>query len=145
MDWIDSQLPWDIFRQTIPLFRDTPIELCGPPTLQRDLPNRTFMYAQDAPSADTLDSFNRISAFLRSGLSWSNYLTTLPPLTRKSYLNMPPTHSDYLDTPRHRPPTISSLGGYSDQHPAYIKTPQMLKRHRTSDHSDSEPERHRPT
>ena len=135
----------NIFRQTIPIFRDTPIELYGLPTLQRDLPNRTFMYEQAAPYADTLDSFNRISAFLHSGLSWSNYLTTLPPITRKFYLNMPPTHSDYLETSHHRLPTISSSGGCSDQHPADIKTPQKLKRHRTSDHSDSDPESHRPT
>ena len=96
------------------------------------------MYEHATPYVNTLDSFNRISAFLHSGLSWSNYLTTLPPL------KMPPTHSDYLETSHHRPSTISSLGGYSDQHPAdiCIQTPQT---HRTSDHSDSDPERHRPT
>ena len=70
MEWIESQLPsWNIFRQTIAIFRDTPIELCGPPTLQRDYPNCTFMYEQAAPYSETLDSFNRISAFLHSGLS----------------------------------------------------------------------------
>ena len=103
------------------------------------------MYEQPALYADTLDSFNRISAFLHSGLSWSNYLTTLPPITRKFYLNMLPTHSDYLETSHHRLPTISSLGGCSEQHPADIKTSQTLKRHRTSDHSESDPERHNPT
>jgi hypothetical protein len=58
---------------------------------------------------------------------------------------MPPTHSNYLETSHNRPSTISSLGGYSDQHPADIQTPQTLKHHRTSDHSDSDPERQRPT
>ena len=78
MEWIESQLPWNIFRQTIPIFRDTPIELCGPPRLQRDLPNRTHMYAQAAPYADTLDSFNRISA---------SYTAVYPgPTTSRPYL-----------------------------------------------------------
>ena len=31
MEWIESQLLWNIFRQRIPIFRDTPIELCGTP------------------------------------------------------------------------------------------------------------------
>jgi hypothetical protein len=78
MEWIESQLPWNIFCQTIPIFRDTPIELCGKPRLQRDLPNRTFMYEQAAPYHNKLDSFNRISAFLHSGLSWSNHPKILP-------------------------------------------------------------------
>jgi hypothetical protein len=111
MEWIETQLPWNIFRQTIPIYRDTPIELCGPPRLQRDLPNRTYMHAQAAPYADTLDSFNRISAFLHTGLSSSDYLPTLPPIIRKFYLNMPPTHSDHLENSPHRPPTTSRLGG----------------------------------
>ena len=77
MEWTESQLPWNIFRQQISTYRDTP-ELSGPPRLHRDLPNRTYMHEHAAPYADTLDSFSRISAFLRSDLPWSNYLTTLP-------------------------------------------------------------------
>jgi hypothetical protein len=78
MEWTESQLPWNIFRQQISTCRDTPEELSGPPRLHRDLPNRSCMYEHAAPYADTLDSFSRISAFLRSDLPWSNYLTTLP-------------------------------------------------------------------
>jgi hypothetical protein len=57
---------------------------------------------------------------------------------------MPPTHSDQLEISHHRLSTISSLGGYSDQHAADIPTSKSLKRCRTSDHSDNDPDRHRP-
>ena len=57
---------------------------------------------------------------------------------------MPPTHSDHLEISHHRLSTISSLGGYSDQHAADIPTSKSLKRYRTSDHSDNDPDRHRP-
>jgi hypothetical protein len=43
MEWTESQLPWNIFRQQISTYRDTPDELSGPPRLHRDLPNRTYM------------------------------------------------------------------------------------------------------
>ena len=101
------------------------IELCGPPTLQRDLPNRTFMYEQAAPYADTLDSFNRLSVFLHSGLTWSNYLTALPPITRQFYLNMPPTHSDYLET-SHQLRSVLGPTPHRHQDPTDAQTPPHL-------------------
>ena len=145
MEWIESQLPWNIFRQQISTYRDTPDELSGPPRLHRDLPNRTYMYEHTAPYADTLDSFNRISAFLRCDLSWStSYLTTLPPLVRRFYLNMPPTHSDHLDYQNPRPATTSHLGGgYPTQPTHTAPDSKPHKRERTHAHGDSDTERRR--
>jgi hypothetical protein len=101
------------------------------------------MYEHAAPYADTLDSFNRTSAFLRSGLSWSTYLTTLPPIVRRFYLNKPPTHSDHLDPLNPRPATTSRLGGYPKQPTHNTPDSQSLKRERTLAHSDCDIERHR--
>ena len=140
MEWTESQLPWNIFRQQISTYRDTPAELFGPPRLHRDLPNRTYMYDHAAPSADTLDSFRRISAFLSSNLTWLTYLTTLPPFVRRFYLNIPPTHSDHLNYQNPRPATTSRLGGYPTQ-PAPDSKPH--KRERTHAHGDSDTERRR--
>ena len=98
MEWTESQLPWNIFRQQISTYCDTPDELSGPPRLHRNLSNRTYMYEHATPYADTLDYSSRISAFLCSDLPWSTYLTTLPPIVRRFYLNMPPTHCDHLDS-----------------------------------------------
>jgi hypothetical protein len=133
------------------------------PTAMEDLPqkdshlprhtNRALRTTQTTPQSPqpylherTCSSLYRhtrlLQAFLHSGLSWSNYLTTLHPIIRKFYLNMPPTHSDHLETSHHRPSTISSLGGYSNQHAADIPTSKSLKRYRTSDNSDSDPDRH---
>ena len=136
LEWIESQLPWNIFRERIPTLRDTPIELCGPPTLYRDLPNRIHMYEHTYPHADNLDAYKRISDFLRSASSWSTYLKTLPPLIRRFYLNMPPTHSDYLSYTRTA--TTSRLGGYPEQYARNSLHPHSLKRDRTPNSSDSD-------
>ncbi len=144
MEWTESQLPWNIFRQQIFTYRDTPDELSGPPRLHRDLPNRTYMYDHAAPYANTLNSYGRISAFLRSDLPWSTYHTTLPPFVRRFYLNMPPTHSDHLDHNNSPPATTSRLGGYPTQHTHTDPDSKPLKRDRTLAYSDSDIEGHRP-
>jgi hypothetical protein len=38
-DWIDSQLPWNDFRRSIPAFKNMPPELCGPPIIHPPFPN----------------------------------------------------------------------------------------------------------
>ena len=143
MEWTESQLPWNIFRRQISTFRDTPHELSGPPRLHRDLPNRTYMYDHAAPYANTLDSFSRISAFLRTDLPWSNSLTTLPPFVRRFYLNMSPIYSDHLDHKNSPPVTTSGLGGYPTQHTHTAPDSKPHKRERTLAHSDSDTERRR--
>ena len=138
LEWIESQMPWNLFRYRIPTYRDTPTEFCGPPTLHRELPNSTYMYEYKYPSADNLNASNRISDFMRSGSSWSTYINTLPPLIRRSYLNMPPNHSDHISYTR--PATTSSLGGYREQLADNSLNSQSLKRDRTSNTSDSDHE-----
>ena len=66
MEWIESQLLWNIFRQRIPIFRDTPIELCGTPQ-----PPQPYVYVRTCSSLRRHTRLLiRISAFLlHSGLS----------------------------------------------------------------------------
>ena len=66
MEWIESQLLWNIFRQRIPIFRDTPIELCGTPQ-----PPQPYLYVRTCSSlCRHTRLLIRISAFLlHSGLS----------------------------------------------------------------------------
>ena len=78
MEWIESRLPWKIFRKRIPIFRDTPIELCGPPRLHRNLPNRTYMNEHAAPYTDTFDSFKPSCTAVYPGQ------TTSPPYIQSS-------------------------------------------------------------
>jgi hypothetical protein len=99
------------------------------------------MYDHAALYANTLDSFSRISTFLRTDLPWSNFLTTLPPFVRRLNLNMKPIYIDHLDHKNYPPVTTSGLGGYPTQHTHTAPDSKPHKRERTLAHSDSDTER----
>jgi hypothetical protein len=99
-DWIDSRLPWNDFRRSIPAFKKhAPPKLCGLPIIHRPFPNYQYMHNTQDPTANPLDASTCISQFHRSGQSWSQYINTFPPppLLRRHYCSTP--HSSTTSLP----------------------------------------------
>jgi len=106
-------------NRSIPALRNTPQELCGPPVVHRPFPNYQYMHDHQDRTTDQLDASTRISLFYKSGQSWANYLTTLPPLFRRHYNAIPPLKHDYPPNPiSSHQLTIARPEGYSS--PTYI-------------------------
>ena len=66
--WTSTQLEWHTFRRRIPALSETPNELCGAPTIHRDMPNRDFMWQYEGSSPDTVTVNHRILGYLQSRL-----------------------------------------------------------------------------
>ena len=86
---------------TAPILHE-PLRLCDladeeypAPTLRRTMPNHRYLFNNQDPSPYTMLTDNRIIlGWAKSNLSWTEYPACLPPITRRHYLNIPPTPAD---------------------------------------------------
>ena len=121
--WSISQQPWHQFSTNLRDLCELTNEECPAPTLHRTMPNHRYLFNNQDPSPDTMQTDNRILGWAKSNFFWTEYLACLPPVTRRQYLNMPPTPADVAANKCLTRFNTKRLGGYPrDQAPALTTT-----------------------
>ena len=135
--WITSQLPWSQYRQRLPTHQRLAYGNRSPPHVVRQAPNQQHIWANHNDSIDRFRPAQRMAAFHASNSpTWSEYLKTLPPHTRRAYLDHPPMSDDYRPTPARIPHESThpnnDLKDPARPHPADAEDPHQPPNDHTS-------------
>jgi hypothetical protein len=94
VEWSHSNLTWEAFTAT---FNDRNTALYGysdPPHVFQQEPNYRHNRDHNNPQAEPLFWAQRLQLFRESDLPWTIYISSLPRLTHRYYLSVPPQMYD---------------------------------------------------
>jgi hypothetical protein len=95
LGWISAAIPWADYRHRLSPILGKRYGHTLPPNVYRIKPNREYMLDPSNQINDPFTVQERLLAYARSGLTWSNHLATISPLQRAIYEGIPPMYPDY--------------------------------------------------
>ena len=95
LGWISAAIPWADYRHRLSPTLGKRYGHTLPPNVYRLKPNRDYMLDPSNQINYPFTVQERLLAYARSGLTWSNYLATISPLQRAIYEGIPPMYPDY--------------------------------------------------
>ena len=95
LGWISAAIPWADYRHRLSPTLGKRYRHTLPPNVYRIKPNHEYMLDPSNKINDPFTVQERLLAYARSGLTWSNYLATISPLQRAIYEGIPPMYPDY--------------------------------------------------
>ena len=133
LGWISTAIPWSDYRHRLSPTLRKRYGHTLPPNVYRLKPNREYMLDPSNQVNDPLTVQDRLLAYSRTGLSWTNYLATISPSQRAIYEGIPPMYPDYQPhvqgDPRSTRPTRTALPTRPPTPPRPSTPQEQLKSH----------------